>query len=124
MVRPSEHYGREKHEVTRDISCHIHPELSTWIITSKSKKPLSKETQNQMESYIQNQTMKCYEFNFRLFLLKTYKVIIDKQTIYRVDVKMLTDAYLCLLMLSDIFITRSLSIFIASTKHFYAYKND
>ena len=82
MTRPSEHYGREKHEVTRDISCHIHPELSTWIITSKSKKPLSKETQNQMESYIQNQTMKCYEFNFRLFLLKTYKVIIDKQTIY------------------------------------------
>ena len=77
MVRPSEHYGREKHEVTRDISCHIHPELSTWIITSKSKKPLSKETQNQMESYIQNQTMKCYEFNFSLFLLKTYNVIID-----------------------------------------------
>ena len=50
MVRPSVHYGREKHKVTRDISCHIHPELSTWIITSKSKKPLSKETQNQMES--------------------------------------------------------------------------
>ena len=41
-----------------------------------------------------------------------------------VDVKMLTDAYLCLLMLSVIFISRSLSIFILSTKHFYAYKND
>ena len=36
---------------------------------------------------------------------------------------MLTDAYLCLLMLSDIFITRSLSIFILSTKHFYTYRN-
>ena len=42
----------------------------------------------------------------------------------RVDVKMLTDAYLCLLMLSDIFISRSLSIFVLSTKHFYTYKND
>ena len=43
---------------------------------------------------------------------------------FGVDVKMLTDAYLCLLMLSVIFISRSLSIFILSTKHFYAYKND
>ena len=40
-----------------------------------------------------------------------------------VDIKMLIDAYLCLLMHSDILISRSLSIFIVSTKHFYPYKN-